>query len=129
LVIVFFVDFNIFFNLSYPSNHSQTLTNFTLNKPTFTFNPLKVNNTNFTLYSTWIHHLPLPPINFEGERGWRKERGRKRDTLLFLNHLYHVLVWGWYQDYNYICNLFFNLIMTFQIILQKLLMTKIWKLL
>jgi len=45
-----------------------------------------VNNTNFTLYSTGIHHLPLPPINLDGERG------RKRDMLLFLNHFYHVLV-------------------------------------
>jgi len=31
---------------SHPSNHSQTLTNFTLNPPTFTLNLLKVNNTN-----------------------------------------------------------------------------------
>jgi len=69
LVILFFFAFNIILNLSHPSNYSQTLTNFTLNEPTFTFNPLNVNNTNFTLYSTWIHHLPLPPINLEGERG------------------------------------------------------------
>jgi len=37
------------FNLSHPSNYSQTLTNFTLNPSTFIFNPLKVNNTNLTL--------------------------------------------------------------------------------
>jgi len=37
------------FNLSHPSNYSQTLTNITLNPPTFTFNPLKVNYTNLTL--------------------------------------------------------------------------------
>jgi len=49
LVIMFFFDLNIIFNLSHPSNHLQTLTNFTLNPPTFTFNPLKLNNTNFTL--------------------------------------------------------------------------------
>jgi len=48
-VILFFFDLNIIFNLSNQSNHSQTLTNFTLNQPTFTFNPLKVKNTNFTL--------------------------------------------------------------------------------
>ena len=41
LVILFFLDFNIILNLSHPSNHSQTLTNFTLNPPTFTLNPLK----------------------------------------------------------------------------------------
>ena len=46
--LVFFY-LNIIFNLSHPSNHSQTLTNYNLNQPTFTFNPLKVNNTNFTL--------------------------------------------------------------------------------
>ena len=44
-----FFDLNIIFNLSHPSKHSQNLTNFTLNPPTFTFNPHKVNNTNFTL--------------------------------------------------------------------------------
>jgi len=49
LVIMFFLDLNIIFNLSYLSNYSQTLTNFTLNPPTFSFNPLKVNNKNFTL--------------------------------------------------------------------------------
>jgi len=50
LVILFFFDLNIFFNLSHSSNDSQTLTNFTLNPPSFTFiNPLKENNTNFTL--------------------------------------------------------------------------------
>jgi len=49
LVILFFHALNIIFNLSHSSNHSQTLTNFTLNSPTFTSNPLKVNNTNFTL--------------------------------------------------------------------------------
>jgi len=47
-----FFDFNIIFNLSHASNHSQNFTNFTLNQPTFTSNPLKVNNTKFTLYST-----------------------------------------------------------------------------
>jgi len=46
---LFFYDLNRIFNLSHLSNHSQTLTNFTLNPPTFTFNLLKVNNTNFTL--------------------------------------------------------------------------------
>jgi len=46
---LFFLDLNIIFNLSYLSNHSQTLTNFPLNPPTFTFNKLKLNNTNFTL--------------------------------------------------------------------------------
>jgi len=39
---LFFYNLNIIFNLSHSSNHSQTSTNFTLN-------PLKVNNTNFTL--------------------------------------------------------------------------------
>jgi len=46
---LFFVDLNIIFNLSHPSNHSQTLTNFTLKPPSFTFNLFKVNNTTFTL--------------------------------------------------------------------------------
>jgi len=46
---LFFFDLNIFFNLSHPSNHSQTLTNYNLNQPTFTFNHLKVNNRKFTL--------------------------------------------------------------------------------
>jgi len=46
---LFFFDLNIIFNLSHPSNHSQTLTNYNLNQPTSIFNPLKVNNTNFTL--------------------------------------------------------------------------------
>jgi len=49
LVILFFLDLNIIFNLSHPSNHSQTSTKCTLNRLTFTFNPLKVNNTSFTL--------------------------------------------------------------------------------
>jgi len=44
-----FYDLNISSNLSHPSNHSQTWTNFTLNPPTFTFNLHKGNNTNFTL--------------------------------------------------------------------------------
>jgi len=48
LVILFFLYLNIVFNLSHPSNHSQTSTNFTLNPLTFTFNPLKVNKTSFT---------------------------------------------------------------------------------
>jgi len=39
---LFFLDLNIIYNLSYPSNHSQNLTNFTLNPPSLTFNPLKV---------------------------------------------------------------------------------------
>jgi len=46
---LFIYDLNINFNLSHPSNHSQTLTNYILNQPTFIFNPFKVNNTNFTL--------------------------------------------------------------------------------
>jgi len=74
------LDFNIIFILSHPSNHSQTSTKFTLNSLTFIFNPLKVNKTRFTLYSTWIDSLPLPPINVEGERG------RKREIHLFFNH-------------------------------------------
>jgi len=49
LVILFFFDLHIIFNISHSSNHSQTLTNFTLNPPTFTFNPLKLKNTNFRL--------------------------------------------------------------------------------
>jgi len=64
-----FLDLNIIFNLLHPTNHSKTLRNITLNPPTFTFNPLKVNNTNFWLYFTWCQHVPLPPINREGERG------------------------------------------------------------
>jgi len=36
-------------NLSHPSNHSQTLSNFTLNAASFTFNPLKVKKTSFIL--------------------------------------------------------------------------------
>jgi len=46
LVFLFFLDLNIIFNLSHLSNHSQTLTNFTLNPPSFTVNRLKVHNTN-----------------------------------------------------------------------------------
>jgi len=49
LVILFFLDLNIIFNLSHPANHSESLTNPTINPLTLTFNPLKVNNTNFTL--------------------------------------------------------------------------------
>jgi len=48
-VILFFLDLNIFFNVSHASNHSQTSTNFNLNQITSTFNPLKVNKTCFTL--------------------------------------------------------------------------------
>jgi len=104
-LITFFYDLNIILHLSHPSNHSKILKNFTLNPPTFTFNPLKVNNTNFTLLSIWCHPLPLHPINLE----W--ESGRKREILLFLNHLCFVLAWGWYQDYNYVRSLFFSIIM------------------
>jgi len=35
--------------IKHPSNHSQTLTNFNLNPPSFTFNELKVNKTSYTL--------------------------------------------------------------------------------
>ena len=49
LVVLFFLDLNIIFNLSHPSNHSQTLTNFTLNPPIFIFNSLQMNNIKFTL--------------------------------------------------------------------------------
>ena len=49
LVVLFFLDLNIIFNLSHPSNQSQTLTNFTLNPPTFIFNSHQMNNTKFTL--------------------------------------------------------------------------------
>jgi len=41
---LFFYDLNIIFNLSHPSSHSQTSTNFALNPFTFTVNPLKVND-------------------------------------------------------------------------------------
>jgi len=46
---LFFFDLIIIFNLSHALNDSQTLRNFTVNQPNFTFNPLKVNHTNFTL--------------------------------------------------------------------------------
>jgi len=46
---LFLLDLNIIFNLSHPSNHSETSTNLTLNPLTFTFNRLKVNKTSFTL--------------------------------------------------------------------------------
>jgi len=46
---LFFLDLHIIFKLLHPSNHSQTSTNLTLNPLTFTFNPLKVNKTSFTL--------------------------------------------------------------------------------
>jgi len=49
LVILFFLDLNIISNLSHPSNHSQTLSNFTLNTASFTYNSLKVKKTSFTL--------------------------------------------------------------------------------
>jgi len=40
---LFFLDLNLIFNLSNPSNYSQIPTNFTINPLTFTFNPIKVN--------------------------------------------------------------------------------------
>jgi len=43
---LFFLDLIIIFNPSHSSNHSQTSTKFTLNSLSFTFNPLKVHNTN-----------------------------------------------------------------------------------
>jgi len=46
---LFFYDLNIIFNLSHPSNHSQTSTNFTLTPLTFTVNPIKVKKISFTL--------------------------------------------------------------------------------
>jgi len=33
------------------------------------------------------------------------------DISLFFNYLCYAMVWGWYQDYNYVRNLFFSLIM------------------
>jgi len=78
LIILFFLDLNIIFKLSHSWNHSQTLMNLTLNPPSFTFAPLKLKKTNFTFQSTWIHHLPLPPINIDGERR------RKMKISLFL---------------------------------------------
>jgi len=48
LVILFFLDLNIIFNLSHPSNHSQISIKFTLNPLNFSFNLLKVNKTSFT---------------------------------------------------------------------------------
>jgi len=53
---LFFLDLNIIFNLSHPSNHSQTLTNFTPNPPTFTFNPLKS--------TTQISHYNMLEIDY-----------------------------------------------------------------
>jgi len=46
---LFFLYLNTIFNLSHLSNHSQTLTKFTLKLPSFTVNLFKVSNTNFTL--------------------------------------------------------------------------------
>jgi len=51
-----FLDLNIISNLSDPSNHSQTLTNFTLNPPSLTFNPLKV--------TTQTSHSNPPSLTF-----------------------------------------------------------------
>jgi len=48
LVILFFLDLNIIFNLSHPSNYSQTPTNFNQNPLIFTYKTLKVNKTSFT---------------------------------------------------------------------------------
>jgi len=44
-----FYDLNIIYNLSHPSHHSQTSTNFTLNPLTFTVSLLKVKKISFTL--------------------------------------------------------------------------------
>jgi len=48
LVILFFLDLNIIFNLSHPSNNSQISIKFTLNPLNYSFNLLKVNKTSFT---------------------------------------------------------------------------------
>jgi len=42
---------------------------------------------------------------------WGRKRRRKREIHLFFNHLCYAIVWGWHQDYYYVRNLFFNLIM------------------
>ena len=87
MIILFFYHLNITFNLSHTSNQSQTSTNFTLNPSTFTFNPLKVNNTNFT------HCNPLDLIlSLFIQSTLREREGKEDEIVLILNHLYYVLV-------------------------------------
>jgi len=129
LVILFFFDLNIIFNLSHPSNHSQTLTNFTLN-PLLT--PL--------IYLKWTTETsnsnPLESIislylqSTLREKEWKEEGDSSifKSSLLCLglmvisrlklcpqfifqlNYENHVKIWR------------------FQLFLQKQLITKIWKL-
>jgi len=79
LVILFFYDLNIIFNLSHPLNHSQTSTNFTLNPFTFTVNPCscreQTRSVRHKYYLTLVCHLlsgPLPGwyVSFRGISEW-----------------------------------------------------------
>jgi len=134
------LDLNIIFILWHPSNHSQTSTMSTLNKLTFTFNPLKW--TRQTLQSNpleFILSLSLLSTLTERVEGRGKflyfsisvlcnvlrvisrlqlcsqfifERGEGRWKFLYFSiSLCYAMVWGWYKDYNYVRNLLFNLIM------------------
>ena len=140
MVILFLLDLNIIFILWHPSNHSQTSTMSTLNKLTFTFNPLKW--TRQTLQSNpleFILSLSLLSTLTERVEGRGKflyfsisvlcnvlrvisrlqlcsqfifERGEGRWKFLYFSiSLCYAMVWGWYKDYNYVRNLLFNLIM------------------
>jgi len=100
------LDLNIIFNLLHPSNHFQTLTNFTLDPPSFTVNPLEVAQHKL---HTLIHLNSSSPSPCN-ER-WRRESWREMEIPLFFNHLCYAKVWVWYQNYNYIDNLFLSLIM------------------
>ena len=106
LVIVFFFDFNIIFNLSHPSNHSQILTSFTLNPLLSPLIHLKW--TTQTSHSNPLEFIIPSPSN--QTRQW--VMGRMMKIPRFLSHISYAMIWGWYQNYSYIGNLFFSLIMT-----------------
>jgi len=76
---LFLFDLNIIFNLSHPSNHSRTLTNYNLNQPTFNFNPCscreQTRSVRHKYYLTLVCHLfsgPLPDwyVSFRGISEW-----------------------------------------------------------
>jgi len=86
---LFFLYLNIISNISDPSNHSQTLRKFTLNPPSFTFNPLKV--TTKTSHSNPLEFMI--PSHSNQPRQW--VMGRKIEIPQFLTHICYAMIWGW----------------------------------
>ena len=80
MIILLVLDLNIIFNLLHLSNHFQTLTNFTLDPPSFTVNPLEVAQHKL---HTLIHLNSSSPS--PSNEPWRRVRGEERWQFLYFS--------------------------------------------